>query len=481
MNRTVPTLCCLLALATGCFEPEQPSPPSVILISLDTMRADRLGAYGHPGGLTPNLDRFAQQAVVFDRAYSQANETIYSHASLFTSRYPSELAPVDKAFALPGDVPTLAEVLAIHGYATAAVVGGGYMAPGLGLEQGFDTYRTTVDWGSLFHSVPPALALLDSMPEDQPFLLLLHSYDMHNRYLKPSPFGFVTADPGYDGVAARAVQHPAGTTRMVHGFLHSRQRFMGIWPEDTLRPGAEDAVQAIQRQAEQRRSEPYDQADVQHVRDIYDGAASYADAWFGLFMAGLEERGLLDEAMVIVIADHGEELGERGVFHHRHSLSEQTLRVPLMVRLPGGTGGGRHIDGRAALLDVMPTLLDYAGAGPAAGMQGISLRPSLEGAEQELHGTLYAECSWQQIAAHSDAGGLVFSGISAHSPMLVPLLDSARADGPAYGPWPASSPEETARLRAQLLSWRRSLPPTPDAHTELSPERLRVLQDQGYW
>ena len=475
-------LCPLTALLlVACATQAPPSPPSFLIISFDTLRADRLGSYGSDAGLTPNLDRFASESVVFDRAYAQSSETVFSHASLFTGRYPSELAPVDDSFGLPDSVPTLAEVLTIHGYDTAAVVAGGYLSPGFGLERGFGSYRSVQDWGSLYHTAPLAQEWLSSGQRDEPFLMFLHGYDLHNRYLKPTPLGYSRSDPAYAGEASTAVRNHAGTTQMVYGYLHRREPFTQIFGEVVLRPWDQAVRGSIQKAAQSRGASPLTADDLDFVRGVYDGAASYADAQFGLLMAELDYLELLDEIVIVVLSDHGEELGEDGVFNHRHRLSEQTLRVPLVVRLPGGYGGGTRVDARVALLDVMPTLLEMAGATPPASMRGQSLTAALEGAPMPADRVLFAENAWRQIAAHDDAGGLVFAGMSPHSPYLAPVLASARADGPAFLAWPTTSDGDQARYQRELQTWRSSLPPTPGSERTVPSELRRVLRDQGYW
>jgi len=217
------------------------------------------------------------------------------------------------------------------------------------------------------------------------------------------------------------------------------------------------------------------------VRRIYDGAAAYADAQFGMFMGELQARGLLDEAWVIVMADHGEELGEDGVFNHRHRLSPQTLHVPLMVRLPGAQAGGRRVGEPVALLDLMPTLLELANAAPPASMRGQSLLPVLRGGTAPRREALFAENAWRQVAVHDGAEGTVFAGISPHSPFLQPVLAAARVDGPAFQAWPETPPRALGRFKDLLLDWRRQLPPTPGPQQRISPERMKQMREQGYW
>ena len=170
--------------------PPSSARPSVVVVSLDTLRADRLGCYGDERGLTPNLDRFAAEALLFENAFSQSNNTVQSHASLFTSRYPSELCRLGPAYRLgAGSPPTLAEVLSAYGYQAGAFVAGGHLDPSFGLDAGFQEYAAPAQWGSLYHTWPLALKWLDRVDPARPTFLFLHGYDTHARYVKPTPFG----------------------------------------------------------------------------------------------------------------------------------------------------------------------------------------------------------------------------------------------------------------------------------------------------
>jgi arylsulfatase A-like enzyme len=305
--------------------PEEAGPISIVLISMDTLRADRLGVYGNSDGLTPNLDRFASEAIVFDHAFAQSNETLFSHASLFTSRYPSELGPVDYTFDFPDEVPTLAEVLALYGYETGAMVAGGHLSPVFGLDRGFDTYEMPREWGSLFHTRRAASRWLDGLEEDQPFFLFVHGYDTHTRYLKPAPFGLLQADADYNGSAVQATREITGTIEIVEGVW-----FEGLVPREIfdlsalrLRSSSGPPLRALPSSGT-----PMWPADLQHVEDVYDGAVRYGDAMFGWLMADLAERGVLENSVVVLLSDHGEELGEYGMYSHRAWLTPETQRVP---------------------------------------------------------------------------------------------------------------------------------------------------------
>ena len=460
----------------GCEEAttERTQQPSFVLISLDTLRADRVGAFGGPEGRTPNLDRLAEQSWVFTRTYAQSTETLFSHASLFSGRYASELSTVDYHFSYPENVPTMAEVLGLYGYETGAAVAGGHLSSAFGLGQGFDHYEGPEEWGSLWHTVPAALAWLDTL-DDQPFFLFVHGYDAHARYLKPPPAGYLYVSPAPKGPGDRLVRSIHGTTQVVDGVWHRRRRFEQLFPLDELRPHTPESFSRIQPNAEAVRLQP---GDLDRVRQVYDGAVTYADLQVGLLMGELERRGTLNEAWIIVISDHGEELGEQGLFDHRLHMGEELLHVPLIIRPPGGIEGGGRSDRLTGLIDLMPTVMELAGADPPAGLHGRSLLPTLQGETTDATDAVFAEGPWRMVGAVGPGGGLVFTGLSAHSKHLRAALKSTPLDSPAFETW--GSPDR-ALLRAELHTWRTTLKPHTPRPSADSEARRKILQQRGYW
>jgi arylsulfatase A-like enzyme len=459
-------------------------PPSIILISLDTLRADRLGAYGSDRGLSPNLDRFASESVVFEAAHSQGGETLFSHASLMTSRYPSEIGNLDYLFQVDDQPPTLASVLSNYGFQTAGVVSGGHLGPGFGMDSGFSHYEVAQDWGGLVHAVPQALSWLDQRDTTQPFFLFLHSYDAHDRYLKPSPFGVSEVGAlGFPPSAVRAVKANNGTTLVLDDLYWEGLTLPDVLDMTQVRPwSAQVRAELAQVSADPSQGRyAIGDADKAFIEAIYHGGVRYLDTLFGTWMAELELRGILDEAIIVVIADHGEELGERGVFNHRLSLSSAVTHVPLMIRMPDGAGAGTRVSAQVGLIDVMPTLLEFAGADPPAGLQGESLRTALRGESVAGRDVVFTEGLLRMVSATTPRGRLIFSGMGADSPWLAETLASARLDGPAFEVEGPLSLEEQARLRDELVVWRRGLILGGENGGELSEEQIRSLQQGGYW
>ena len=457
--------------------------PNIILISLDTVRADRLGLYGAQRSPTPNLDRFAEEAVVFDNAYAVIGETMFSHASLFTSRYPSELSTMDYRFSLPPDVPNLPQVLGLYGYETSAVTAGGHLSDLFGFEQGFDHFESPRHWASFYDVLPPTMQWLDSRAGSDPFFLLLHSYDAHARYMKPSPYGFAFANPEYRGTGFFIAERNAGVTRTLEGRFFPKTGLPELldWDEPRLLGPANKARLALRANDPDEESRRVTRHDVDFVRGVYDGALFYADMMFGVTMAELDRRGLLENSIIIVLSDHGEELGERGLFNHRFSLNDAVLKVPLLVRMPEGAHGGRRISEWVSLLDIMPTLLEVVGAELPAGTRGKSFVAALEGGSIEGHEALFSENVFRMMSIKHRRGRLTFSGVGGDSPFAADLLASARIDGPAFELDEGLDASSAELLRAELEAWRRALPSSPRTQREVSDELRSVLQEQGYW
>jgi len=253
-------MCMLQACAVDAQEPTPK--PNIILISLDTLRADRVGG---PDGLTPNLDLLAQESWTFRKTYAQSTETLFSHASVFSGRYPSELSTVDYHFSYPDNIPTMAQVLRLYGYKTGGSVAGGHLSPAFGLGQGFDHYAGPEEWGSLWHTAPAALGWVDGL-NNEPFFLFLHGYDTHSRYLKPSPVGYMYASMTPPGPGQGLVRSIHGTAQVVDGVWHRRRRFDQLVRLDSLRPHSTSARAKIQPDEDAISLQP---VDLERIRKIY--------------------------------------------------------------------------------------------------------------------------------------------------------------------------------------------------------------------
>ena len=327
--------------------PRWPERPHVILVSLDTVRADRLGAYGYPRPTTPALDAFAADAVRFDAAFTPFPWTLLAHMSLLTGLSPSVHGVTPKTTLSPAS-PTLARTLAAQGYTTLAVVEDmNWMSPERGFDQGFRTYESIR--GQPARKVDRALELVDRHP-DQPLFLMVHFFAAHSDPVK-LPY---EADPADQRALARA----------------TGSRFEGCLPR---RGCATEALIALNEAGERLPA-----ADEARLSDLYDAGIRTLDGEVGRLLEGLRSRGLFEEAVIFVFSDHGEELGEHGRYLHEQ-LYDEVSRVPLLVRTPASRPGSTAA--LVSLEDVAPTVHAFLDLPPPEGALGRDLRPLLAGGD----------------------------------------------------------------------------------------------------
>jgi len=312
-----------------------PQPLNVLLISLDTLRADRLGCYGYARRTSPAIDyRLAEQGTLFERAYAQYPQTVGSHMTLFTGRYPCAHGlpgPRDAPRALAGDVHTLAELLRAAGYRTGAVTEDGFMTATLGFARGFASFTEFTHVSS--EGMPTGMvaetfedgAHWVARESDRPWFLFLHTYQVHAPYEPPAK--------------------------------HLVRVFTEVGP-----PGPSD---------------------------LYDGEISYTDETLADLLTFLNGAALAEKTLVVLISDHGEHFGEHGLWGHANSLYDKLLHVPLILRAPG-VPAGRRVRDVVGLIDVLPTVLDILGLPAYAPAQGLSLVPLWQGHALPAR-TIYAE------------------------------------------------------------------------------------------
>ena len=348
----------LLVASTACARARPPSgPPNVVLICLDTVRADHLGCYGY-GRPTPTLDALAARSLVFREASATAGWTKPSVPSFLTGTYPSqhgvyEGSAHDEAGEvtdlLPSGALTLAEVFRQHGYATGAFVHNAQLRVGNGFEQGFDLYQQEnmdareIRWRAL-DWIDAWLDDGGKRGADRSFFLYLHFLDAHWPY--PAPEEWVTRFA------------PAEATARFRG-KESKALYAAI-------NSGEHALTAEDRAA---------------LEALYDGALGYLDFELGRFFAGLSLRGLAENTLVCVVADHGEEFGEHGKVGHGHGLWENLLHVPWILFRPGSAP--QRNDTPVSLIDLFPTLVAAAGLPATGGHEGVD-RLAEPGAERPI-------------------------------------------------------------------------------------------------
>lgn len=384
VRRTLPVLV-LLAVASGVavrggrwlmeqrrlaeLPAARPGAPNVLLLILDTVRAASLSLYGYDRPTTPNLERWAQRGVVFERAIAPAPWTLPSHASMFTGQWHHALS-VSWETPLDDTYPTLAEVMARHGYATGGFVANmPYTSYESGLDRGFiryEDYPVSLGQLALSISVGRALATSTAVREaighhdvlnrkdagelngdflswldgigDRPFFAFLNYFDAHEPYFPPPPFDEMFGPRGSIG----EIRHKPNEA----------------WRADRWRLSPED---------------------VAGERNAYEGAIAYLDHEVGRLLEELEARGVLRNTIVIIASDHGEQFGEHGLYDHGNSLYMPLVHVPLMILHPALAG--RRIADAVSLRDIPATVLDLAGIVEPGTFPGASLarywRPGL--------------------------------------------------------------------------------------------------------
>ncbi len=323
---------CIALFAIGCGAPT-PRRLNVILVSLDTLRADHLGLYGYRRNTSPNLDALAKRSIVFDHAISPASATQPSHNSLYQSRIPSHTRWSHKA---------LPEIFAENGYRTAGFTGNGNVSERFGFARGFEVYEEDPEG---FVVGFPKLAKWLEENDDDPFFVFFHSFDIHHPYVSAEPYGSQFF-PEYRGKVTGKKT------------LHILSKIRRIFPHKNF--AGEVELSSIDRAK---------------IVALYDGGVLLADHYIGELVKLLENRRLLYHTIVIVLADHGEEFWEHENVTHAHTLYDEVLHVPLLWYLPDEMHAGLRISRRVHLMDVAPTLLELVGLPAPESYMGTSLLP----------------------------------------------------------------------------------------------------------
>ncbi len=309
-----------------------PEAPNLLLITLDTTRADRIGAYGYAAALTPHLDRLAREGVCFENCYACVPLTLPAHSSLFTGRYPiAHNVRNNGSYFLNEGEQTLAEILRAGGYDTRAVVASFVLLSKFGVNQGFALYDDSLDSHEMIRNYKSEISAEQvhrkfsswlGEGDGGPFFYWLHFYDPHTPY-------------------------------------QAHEEFAKRFPTDSA--------------------------------GRYDGEIAYTDIWVGRVIADLQRRGLLERTLVVVAGDHGEAFGEHGEHGHSIFCYEQNLKVPLIFYAPRLLPDPRRVRDRVGLIDIMPTVLELLGKAVPAAVQGRSLRPLLAGGSEKERRSYYFE------------------------------------------------------------------------------------------
>lgn len=430
------SLCLALGagLLTGCEAKPGKHRWNVLVVTLDTTRADRLGPYGYPNAGTPHYDALAAEGFVFEQASSSAPVTLPSHSTIFTGTYPPHHGVRDNgAFRLPEERLTLAEILREHGWDTGAVVASVPVTRQFGIAQGFDFFdddvsatvedlhgRRITKQNNLFFDERTAVRVNDAMlpwlrqTRSKPFFAWIHYWDAHQPQQPPSPYA-------------------------------------ELYPSDP-----------------------------------YQGEIAYVDSSFGVVVDALRETGQWNETLVVVVADHGEGLGQHREDTHSLLAYETTLHVPMILKIPGLDGGAR-VSRRVGTVDIVPTILDFLGLEVPAEVQGESLRtaiqdPAQRGRERDQRSVYYAEAltprlsfGWGELRVLYHQGQKYI-----HGPR--PELYDLHADPFESSDLIEQHPEQQARRHDQLqkLLDRIASDAAADATHDIDAETKQKLAALGY-
>jgi len=328
----------------GCGGGEESERWNLVLITVDALRADRLGCYGYQRACTPNIDGFAEGALRYEQAFTVSNATLPSHATMLTGRYPHGHGVPRNGSPLPADVSVLAELLRDRGYATAAVVSADALASTMGLARGFEAYDEALETAGTNpgerraeHTTDAAIDRLEGYGEAEPFFLWVHFAGP--RFPDQSP-------PPCDTIHGDGCRGPAD------GRMADRDALQG--------PGPGPSVEDLQRMV-----------------DIYDGEVADLDHWLGRLLEALERPGFRERTLVVITASRGESpTGDEKRFSHGRALRQASVGVPLIIRypeallVPPGT-----VVRTVQTLDIFPTLLAAGGAAAPPGSEGTVLIP----------------------------------------------------------------------------------------------------------
>jgi arylsulfatase A-like enzyme len=442
--------------------------PSILLISIDTLRVDHLGIYGYPRPTDPGLAKLAAQCTVFTEAYTTIPLTVPGHASLMSSRFPRELGVLNNRHNYPagGEAPPLlAELLRQAGYHTAAVVASGVLTASTGLGRGFETYdEPDPAVRPVRRSADQVNAVATALLEQQrgPLFLFVHYYDPHDPYEFPDRLGeLLPADDDLAEILARR-----GLAKVEYHQVLNQKRG-GPVVADGQNVTLHDMVGR------------YDAS----VRYAADHAAELIRLWDST------SRGA--GSLVIVTSDHGEGLGQHGFWSHGMNLYDEALRIPLLVKWPDGFGAGRRVAATVSILDLAPTVLELAGLPIPEKVRGRALRPLLRTDRPLGHGQVVAQ---RMRYLHSGRppgvrnwrfgdGYAVLSGTykyiqeSEASPALFDRSDDPREERNLAG----TRPGVEKKLGRFLADWLAAFPDgSASGPVRVDEEREQMLRSLGY-
>jgi arylsulfatase A-like enzyme len=429
---------------------------NVVIITIDTLRADHLSCYGYHKQTSPMIDAFAREAILFEETLCQSSQTLPSHASIFLGTNPRTHKAISHESPVDTELTTLAEMLKARGYRTGAFISSHALDSEYQLDQGFDTYwevhkehsykeRREAKQREQDPTTEAALGWLRN-EAGSGFMLWIHWFQPHRPYDPPA------------GYLEKYVGAYTGTASSDPDFI------MKVWRDRIDLP----------------------EEDVQHLIDRYDGEVAYADAQVGRIVDELEGQGLLDNTIVIITADHGEILYEHEYyFGHDIALYDECLLIPLILYAPGLEAAGRRVKSQVQTLDIMPTVLDLLEMRWPDDLEGKSLLPFIEGGGEATSEYYFSEtfpfpekCAPRHAVRTADSK-LIWKETKTGS-MTKEFYDLASDPGETVNLY-TDQDQRAARLDSVLAAWTADAGLHPaSVPTARESGRWRILKSLGY-
>jgi choline-sulfatase len=448
LRRIAPLIALLALLTAQCAPAEQP--PNVIVVLVDTLNWNALGCNGNPHQPSPNIDAIAAEGALFNQAVSTSGWTLPAVGSLLTGSWPLIHGGLGKGTTLTAirdELPTAAEQFKTAGFNTIAYANATFLSPALGLDRGFDIYNHRNAFNREIRradeTVNSALEQIRQHRNEANFLLI-HLYDPHLDYDPPA------------GYAARFTEGLRGPPPPVRG-------------------------QVCRELASVSGGKPPEEA-IEYIKRVYLGEVAFVDAQIGRLVEELQRLGLYENTTLVITSDHGEEFWEHGGFEHGHTLYDELIHIPLIMKLPAGVeAASGPVETQVSVLDIMPTLFDLSGIEQPESFAGRSLLPMIRGEELPerpaySESTLYGadRISWRGSRykyLHELGAGAALYDLVEDPGEMINLIDS--------------EPEVAQRLEAELLKFARELNAAagrlPDLRpVSLAPEELEALKSLGY-